>query len=205
MEFRERLIATLRAIAPVLDVPGVLVVGSEIPNVLEHGAAATLVVSEDVDIGVPVDRHAAVRERLAAVVGLRPSPEEPSVWVPDDPRLLEVNFVGIDRNIHDASETYVLEDEVLPLLVFGYLSFLRASEPIEVEGLRVPVPRTAGLLLEKLLTDRTGEKGDRDLLVALGCGLSVPRRRPSAGDSLERHDTLPSSGACRHAGRRGQP
>lgn len=32
----------------------------------------------------------------------------------------------------------------------------------------VPVPRNAGLLLEKLVTDRSGAKGDRDLLVALG-------------------------------------
>ncbi len=32
----------------------------------------------------------------------------------------------------------------------------------------MPLPRRAGLILEKLVTDRTGEKGDRDLLVALG-------------------------------------
>jgi hypothetical protein len=32
----------------------------------------------------------------------------------------------------------------------------------------IPVPRPAGLLVEKLLTDRSGEKGDRDLLVAMG-------------------------------------
>ena len=34
--------------------------------------------------------------------------------------------------------------------------------------LRVPLPRPAGLLLEKLLTERSGLKGERDLLVALG-------------------------------------
>ncbi|MDO8834726.1 MAG: hypothetical protein Q7V01_03985, partial [Vicinamibacterales bacterium] len=39
---------------------------------------------------------------------------------------------------------------------------------IELAGTRVRVPRPAGLLLEKLVTDRTGEKGERDLLVALG-------------------------------------
>jgi hypothetical protein len=38
---------------------------------------------------------------------------------------------------------------------------------IEVEGTRLRLPRPAGLLLEKLVTDRTGEKGERDLLVAL--------------------------------------
>ena len=74
----------------------------------------------------------------------------------------------MDPAIHDASQTYVLEDDELPLLVFGYLSFMRPGKPIEVEGLRIPVPRKAGLLLEKLVTDRSGVKGDRDLLVVLG-------------------------------------
>jgi septum formation protein len=37
-----------------------------------------------------------------------------------------------------------------------------------VDGATIPLPRPAGLLLEKLLTDRSGEKGDRDLLVVLG-------------------------------------
>jgi hypothetical protein len=32
----------------------------------------------------------------------------------------------------------------------------------------IPVPRPAGLILEKLVTDRSGVKGDRDLLVVLG-------------------------------------
>ena len=64
MTFRDRLIATIQAARPVLEDPGVLVVGSEVPNLLEPGAAATLVVSQDLDIGVPVDRHAAVKRRL---------------------------------------------------------------------------------------------------------------------------------------------
>jgi len=45
VEFRERLLATLRAIRPVLEVPGILVVGSEVPNLIEPRAASTLVVS----------------------------------------------------------------------------------------------------------------------------------------------------------------
>jgi hypothetical protein len=168
VDFRARLLATLHAIAPVLEEKGVLVIGSEIPNLLEHGAASTLVVSQDVDIGVSVASHAAVKKRLSEIRGLRPSAEEPSVWVPEISPLIEVNFVGMDPSITDAGETYVLEDAELPLLVFGTLSFLRPGAPIEVEGLKVPVPRTAGLLLEKLVTDRSGEKGDRDLLVVLG-------------------------------------
>ena len=54
-----------------------LVAGSEVPNVLEHGAASTLVVSQDVDIGVPVQKHADVKTRLSRLEGLAPSPEEP--------------------------------------------------------------------------------------------------------------------------------
>jgi hypothetical protein len=41
MTFRDRLIATIQAARPVLEDPGVLVVGSEVPNLLEPGAAAT--------------------------------------------------------------------------------------------------------------------------------------------------------------------
>jgi hypothetical protein len=50
--FRDRLLATIRAARPVLEDPGVLVVGSEVPNLLEPGAAATLVVSQDLDISL---------------------------------------------------------------------------------------------------------------------------------------------------------
>jgi hypothetical protein len=173
VNFRSKLIATLKAIRPVLEVPGVLVVGSEIPNLLEHGAAATLVVSQDIDLGVPVDAHSQVKVRLREVRDLERSPDEPSVWVPKASDLVEVNFVGMDPRIHDASESYVLEDAELPLLVFGTLSFVRPGKPIHVEGLDVPVPRPAGLMLEKLLTDRSGEKGHRDLLVVLGLLLVV--------------------------------
>lgn len=104
MEFRTRLLGTLRAIEPVLMVPGVLVAGSEVPNLLEPDARG---------------------------------------------------------------ETYVFEDETLPLLVFGHLSLLRPREPLRIEGLSIPVPRPAGWIVEKLLSDRSGEKGDRDLPVAL--------------------------------------
>lgn len=94
--FRDRLLATIRAAKPVLEAPGVLVVGSEVPNLLEPGAAATLVVSQDLDVGVPVDHHAAVKRQVAELHAFRPSPEEPSVWVPREPGLLEVNFIGMD-------------------------------------------------------------------------------------------------------------
>lgn len=168
MTFRERLLATLRALEPVLAVDGVLVLGSEVPNLVQRGAASTLVVSQDVDVGVPVSRHEAVKAALHLVEGLERSADEPSVWVPSRPGLIEANFVGMDPAIDDAADTYVVEDDVLPLLVFGQLSLLRAGGVLEVEGVRVPLPRPAGLMLEKLTTDRSGEKGERDLLVVLG-------------------------------------
>ena len=37
-----------------------------------------------------------------------------------------------------------------------------------MEILDAAMPRRAGAILEKLVTDRTGEKGDRDLLVVAG-------------------------------------
>lgn len=168
MDFRSRLIATLRAAEGVLGVPGVLVVGSEVPNLLQPGAASTLVVSQDVDLGIPVSAHAAVKERLDALRGLRPSPEEPSVWLPDNPDLIELNFIGMDPRMEDPTSAYVLEDRDLPLMVFGALAFVRPGPTIDLDGLRVPLPQPAGLMLEKLLTDRSGAKGDRDLLVVAG-------------------------------------
>ena len=166
--FRERLIGTLHRLKPVLEEPGVLVVGSEVPNLLQPGAASTLVVSQDVDLAVPVDRIASFKNRLLQVQGLVASTEEPSVYVPTEPGLIEANFFGLDSRIRDASETYVLEDPDLPLMVFGPLGLLRPGPVIEWEGLRVPLPRPADLMAEKLLTDRTDEKGARDLLVVAG-------------------------------------
>jgi hypothetical protein len=168
VDFRRRLLRTLEAIQPVLETSGVMVIGSEVPNLLEPNAAATLVVSQDVDVMVPLESHAAVKARLARVQGLRPSSDEPSVWIPDTAERIEVNFIGMDPALQDVSEAYVVDDAQLPLLVFGALSLLRPGAPIRVEGLTIPLPRLAGLLLEKLLTERGGEKGERDLLVALG-------------------------------------
>lgn len=165
--FRDRLLATIGAARPVLASPGILVVGSEVPNLLEPGAAATLVVSQDLDIGVPVDRHPELKARLSQLEDFAPSDDEPSVWLPRSPDLLELNFVGMDAR-QDPAEAYVLEDERLPLLVFGALSLVSPGPVIEIDGVRVPLPRPSGLILEKLVTDRTGEKGERDLLVALG-------------------------------------
>lgn len=168
MTFRDRLLATLRQLSPILEEPGVLVVGSEVPNLLQAHAASTLVVSQDVDIGVPIDRVDAVKRRLRAVTGFVPSSDEPSVYIPNVPGLIEANFLGLDARIREAGETYVFEDADLPLMVFGPLGLLRPGPVIDLDGLRVPLPRVGDLMVEKLLTDRTGEKGVRDLLVVAG-------------------------------------
>jgi hypothetical protein len=173
MGFRNQLLGTLRAIQPLLELPGVMVVGSQVPNLLEPGAASTLVVSRDVDIGVRVSAHAGIKKCLASAGAIRQSPDEPSVWLPVDRGLIEVNFVGIDPEILDVDETYLLDDPLLPMLVFGPLSLIAAAPPTSVEGIRLTLPRPAGLLIEKLVTERTGEKGDRDLLVALGLLLVI--------------------------------
>ena len=168
MTFRDRLLATLRALQPVLEEPGVLVVGSEVPNLLQPAAASTLVVSQDVDLGIPVERLDAVKRRLRNIDGLTPSRDEPSVYVPASPNLIEANFLGLDARVREPRDTYVLEDAELPLMVFGALGLVRPGRVIEVDGLRIPLPRAADLIVEKLLTDRTGEKGIRDLLVVAG-------------------------------------
>lgn len=110
MTFRGKLIATLRRLQPVLSEPGVLVVGSEVPNLLEPGAAATLVVSQGVDVAVPVAHVAAIKRRLREVEDLVPSTEEPSVYVPTSSALIEANFLGLDTRIREARDTYVLDD-----------------------------------------------------------------------------------------------
>lgn len=40
VEFRTKLLSTLKAIQSVLDVPGVMVIGSEVPNLLQLEAEA---------------------------------------------------------------------------------------------------------------------------------------------------------------------
>ena len=64
VDFRTRLLSTLKAVQNVLNVPGVMVIGSEVPNLLQPDAASTLVVSQDVDIGVPVARLDDVKAAL---------------------------------------------------------------------------------------------------------------------------------------------
>ena len=86
-------------------------------------------------------------------------------------------------------EVYVLEDAVMPMLVFGNLGLLRPGPPIAVEDLLIPVPRPAGLMLEKLITDRSGVKGDRDLLVVLG--LLLVAEEADLAELVETYRTLP--------------
>ena len=166
--------ATLRVLQPILEIPGVLVVGSEVPNLLQAGAASTLVVSQDVHIAVPLECVSRVKDHLGNLHGLVRSLDEPSVFVPTSSALIEANFLGLDRRIREAADTYVFEDPDLPLMVFGPLGLLRSGPVIDVDGLKLPLPRVADLMVEKLVTDRTGEKGARDLLVVAGLLTAAP-------------------------------
>jgi len=166
--FRDRVLKSLATFQPVLEIPGIMVGGSQVPNLLQPDAASTLVVSQDIDLVVPVAAHAQVRTALARVSGYEPSAAEPSVWLPQDSERLEISFIGRDPDLRETADSYVLDDSKLPLLVFGLLNFLREGAVVEAGGVRVPLPRPAGLLMEKLLTERSGLKGERDLLVALG-------------------------------------
>jgi len=73
-----------------------MVGGSQVPNLLQPDAASTLVVSQDVDLVIPVSAHPQVRAALSRIRGYEPSTAEPSVWLPDDPQRLEINFIGSD-------------------------------------------------------------------------------------------------------------
>jgi hypothetical protein len=190
--FRDRLLATLHAVEAILEVRGVLVAGSEVPNLLEKDAASTLVVSQDVDLAVPIAVHEEVKARLDQITRLVPSPDEPSVWIPrpEAAELIEVNFIGLDPAILEPMDTYEKQDHRLPLMVFGPLSLLTAGPVVEIGGLRIPLPLPGGLALEKLVSDRTGDKGDRDLLVVAAL---LATMTPSDLAELERrYRDLPS-------------
>src|SRR3970282_574807 len=83
----------------------------------------------------------------------------------------------------DPAEAYILEDDQLPLLVFGALALVSPGAELDLAGTRLRLPRPAGLLLEKLVTDRTGEKGERDLLVALGLLLNAAAQDLDEGEA----------------------
>jgi len=168
VDFRQRLLATLRAAEPVLSVPGVLVIGSELPNLWEPGVASSLVVSEDVDVGVPIHAHLEVEARLSEMSLFAPSNDEPSVWLPQVEGLLELNFVGLPDAGTPLSDLIPIEGERMSMLVFGTLGLLRPGRVLELDGMRIPMPERAGGMLEKLVSERSGLKGDRDLLVVLG-------------------------------------
>ena len=176
-----------------------MIAGSEVPNLLEPDARCSLVVSQDVDVAVPVERHKDVKARLGELRGFARSAEEPSVLLPTQEELIEVNFIGMDARGEGAGDTYVLEDAELPLLVFGHLSLLRPGRPVVIGELKIPVPRPAGLFLEKILTDRSGEKGDRDLLVALA--LLLVCERPDLEEIETSYRSLPAE--LRYAARSG--
>ena len=119
MTFRERLIGTLRQLQPVLEEPGVLVVGSEVPNLLQQDAASTLVVSQDVGLAVPVDRVEAVKMRKrACIVRTRAAIRR---WKYRQRDHAAGVWFRIRRVLADAKEAYVISiGDAKRLLTEGY-------------------------------------------------------------------------------------
>ncbi len=171
MEFAERLLMTIKDISD-LFIDGVIVIGSEAPNLFSFYEKSPVIVSKDIDLGVDVKAHNGLKEKITGLQTFKISEDEPSVLTPLGPQL-EVNIVGIDRRLTDISESYVLEDSRLPMMVLGNLSLIEPGQVINIAGINVPMPKKAGLLLEKLLTERSGIKGERDLLVALALLLII--------------------------------
>ncbi|MBE3134114.1 MAG: hypothetical protein IMZ55_11610, partial [Acidobacteria bacterium] len=51
---------------------------------------------QDLNVGVPVDRHAGVKQRLPdLLVDFQLSSDEPSIWVPRSPDLLEAECLAL--------------------------------------------------------------------------------------------------------------
>ncbi len=156
------------------------------PNLLEPGAGASLVISQDVDLAIPVALHDEVKRRLDRITRLVPSAEEPSVCIPrsDAADLIEVNFIGSDPLIVDPIDTYEKEDARLPLMVFGPLSLLVAGPSVDIGGLLVPVPRPARLALETRYAGLAPElrnqiRSNLSILSLLPARLGMPAPAPA--------------------------
>jgi hypothetical protein len=118
----------------VLQHPGVLIVGSEVPNLLQPDAASTLVVSQDVDLAVAVDQLQSIKPLLRQVRDLVPSVEEPSVFVPKSPELIEAKLLGLDPAVRDPrAHTFRSHPECVLFVDEARLSMVASREPIPVE------------------------------------------------------------------------
>ena len=191
--FRDKLLATLRAVRSILEVPGVLVAGSQIPNLLQPDAASTLVVSQDVDLLIPVTAHQAVKDRLASITDLHPSSDEPSVWIPSTTDLLiEVNFIGKDESILDPIDTYEKALETNPESAtvhhfLGVLYELSGDTDRAIERYESAIEYGSGMAEAKnnlaYLYAEQGENLDRALDLAQDAKSLLPDN-PSVSDTL---------------------
>ncbi len=159
------LLETVKAARSLIEIPDVLVVGSQVPNLMQPTGSDLLVVSRDLDLAVTRQAIPDVKACLPTLTHFAPSSSEPAVLLPKSGNLLEVNLLGLDR---DCERSYIREDPDLPLVFFGSLSLLKTGPRLVIAGVTVQLPECASLLLEKLATERSGRKGDRDLLVAAG-------------------------------------
>lgn len=160
--FRDKLLATVKALLPALGKDG-WIVGSEVPNLhllARRPRARGLFVSEDVDVAFS---RRATAHRIRRLPGWKAAPQQPSVLLPKDAsRHIEINLLRLDPDL-PLDEAAV--DREGGFVAFGTLNLLR-PERIRIGGFYLPVASLASIAVEKLATARSGPKGLRDLEVA---------------------------------------
>ncbi len=131
MRFRDKLEATLRAVAPLFEVPGVIVGGSEVPNLLQPGAASTLAVSQAAKTALE-ERVRAVRARA-----------EVRRWEYRQRNTSHGVWHRVRRFLTFAAEVWVVSDEATANLVAEGYAPDPAGPELEPVTTLLCVPRAA--------------------------------------------------------------
>lgn len=166
IRFKQKLLNTLDILK---NIPEIIIIGSEIPNIIylsENIDELNLFVSQDIDIGIPVELADKIIERLTNLLEFYfKSNDEPSVLIPKSVEYLEINFLGIDKKLKNLDDVYIFENKNLSFMVFGNLSLIERQE-ILLAGTKFFIAEPVSLIFEKLLSERNYIKLERDLYVA---------------------------------------
>ncbi|MBE7439598.1 MAG: hypothetical protein HS115_14165 [Spirochaetales bacterium] len=155
---------TLRDLRPVAD--QVIVIGSEVPNLSRIHSGADLFVSQDIDLAVPIENLERTDEQIPMLFEhYRQSSDEPSILLPRDDARLEINFLGVDFRSQDLDDISLHRGRHISFLAFGTLTLIKPVD-LTIEKHRFRVAEHRSLFLEKILTERSSIKGERDLYVA---------------------------------------
>ncbi|MEW5692344.1 MAG: hypothetical protein AB1765_03500 [Candidatus Hydrogenedentota bacterium] len=164
ISFRTKLLNTLKILKDIL--PHTIIIGSEVPNLIRINKKVDLFVSEDIDVGIPVLKFKIIKSGIKRLLKkYYVSRDEPSILCPKTNELLEINFLGIDKNLDDLDDVYIFRDGLVSFIVFGTLSLIKGKK-VSINGMKVILAEPASLLVEKLLTERSHIKGERDIIVA---------------------------------------